>query len=94
MYRSWDIYKNCSYAIKVDLLADTSNPCSEQITIKSHRTRVFLCQMGLRQGCNLSPLLASIYPADLHSILDEKKKTLNSCWMRPSPTSDLFCRDK
>ena len=20
--------------------------------------------------------------------------TLNTCWMRPNPTSDLFCRDK
>ena len=69
-----DMYKNCSYAIKVDLLADAGNPFSKQITIKSYRTKVFLCQMGLKQGCNLSALLANIYLADLHNILDENNQ--------------------
>ena len=69
-----DMYKNRSYAIKVDLPADASNPCSKQITAKSYRTKVFLCQMGLKQGCNLSPLSVNIYLADLHNILDENNK--------------------
>ena len=69
-----DMYKNCSYAIKVGLSEDASNPCSKKITIKSYRTKVFLCQMDLKQGCNLSPLLANIYLADLHKILDENNQ--------------------
>ena len=44
-----DMYKNCSYAIKVDLLEDASNPYSKKITIKSYRSKVFLCQMGLKR---------------------------------------------
>ena len=68
------MYKNRSYAIKVDLPADASNPCSKQITVKSYRTKVFLCQMGLKQGCNLSPLLVNNYLADLHNILDENNQ--------------------
>ena len=30
--------------------------------------------MGLKQGGNLSPLLANIYQADLHNILDENNQ--------------------
>ena len=68
------MYKNCNYAIKVHLQANASNPCSMQITIKSYGTKAFLCQMGLKQGCNLSPLFANIYPVDLHSVLDENNQ--------------------
>ena len=70
--------KACIKIVVVQLmltqLADAGNPCSRKITIKSYKIKVFLCQMGLKQGCNLSPLLANIYQADLHNILDENNQ--------------------
>ena len=53
-----DMYKNCRYAVKVDLplISNTSKPKSKQITIRTCRTNFFSNGMGLKQGCNISPL--------------------------------------
>ena len=52
-----DMYKNCRYAVKVDLplISNTSRPKSKQITIRTYGTKIFSSGMGLKQGCNLSP---------------------------------------
>ena len=68
------MYSNCSYAIKVLLPCDPL--CGEKNTKKKtnsyqwFRTSSFRAKTELKQGCNLSPLLANISLSDLHESLD------------------------
>ena len=58
-----DMYTNCSYAVEV-LLPITDNPSEvESKKTKSYqwyRSASFKALLGLKQGCNMSPLLANI----------------------------------
>ena len=62
-------YQNCKYAVKVLLnIENADNKCKKY---KWFRTTCFKAVSGLKQGCNLSPLLANIYLSDLHEHLEQ-----------------------
>ena len=69
-----NMYSNCSYAIKVllpcDPLCGKKNTKKKTISYQWFRTSSFRAKTGLRQGCNLSPLLANVFLSDLHESLD------------------------
>lgn len=54
------IYSNCLYAVK-----------SEQ-----HVSNEFQSTTGVKQGCNLSPVLSNLYQNDLYTIFDETCKPI------------------
>ena len=67
------MYCNCKYAVKVQLpmRSDSKNETkSPLITYKWYRTVSPGAIAGLKQGCSLSPLLATIYLSYLHSHLE------------------------
>ena len=64
-----NMYQNCKYAVKVQLnVENADNKCKKY---KWLRTTCFKAVSGLKQGCNLSPLLANIYLSDLHEHLEQ-----------------------
>ena len=65
-----DMYKNCKYAVKVQLNIDPQNNTHKKY--KWFRTTAFKAISGLKQGCNLRPLLANIYLSDIHEKLQQK----------------------
>ena len=70
-----NMYMNCSYAIKVSLPLNPHSPDDNQIkrinSYQWYKTTSFKTKSGLKQGCNLSPLLANIFLSDLHENLEQ-----------------------
>ena len=64
-----NMYQNCKYAVKVQL--NIENADNKYKKYKWFRTTCFKAVSGLKQGCNLSPLLANIYLSDLHEHLEQ-----------------------
>ena len=63
-----NMYQNCKYAVKVQLnIENADNKCKKY---RWFRTTCFKAVSGLKQECNLSPLLANIYLSDLHEHLE------------------------
>ena len=58
------MYQNCKYAVKVQL--NIENADNKYKKYKWFRTTCFKAVSGLKQGCNLSQLLANVYLSDLH----------------------------
>ena len=53
---------------------DNAKSC---VVLKGCTSEYFTCDMGVRQGENLSPLLFSIYLADLETFLSDKYNGLH-----------------
>ena len=69
-----NMYSNCSYAIKVllpcDPLCGEKNTKNKTNSYQWFRNFSFRAKTGLKQGYNLSPLLANIFLSDLHESPD------------------------
>ena len=67
------MYTKCSYAVKVLLpiqMKPSENEVKKPKSYQWYRSTSFKAASRLKQGWNLSPLLANIFLSDLHDILE------------------------